>query len=226
MNSKAKNAYLTSAIFAVLSALFIVLIKTVDVQAIGPEGTNVGFAGINGFFHELIGTHKLFYYISEVGGIVAILIAVLFAVLGFLQLVQRKNLLKVDKNILAMGAVYIIVILLYIIFEKVPVNYRPVITDEGLEASFPSTHTMLACCIIGCAMIECREVVTNRKTQLLINRVLLGVMVVTILCRFISGVHWFTDIIGGILISCAVIMLYLGFVLQNRPAKKKRIRTK
>ena len=222
MKKKARNGFILSGVFTIVSILFLILIKTVDVQPIGPEGTSVGFATINGALFKLIGTHKLWYYITEVCGVIAILFAVLFAVIGLLQWIKRKSLWKVDKNILALGEMFLLVIALYVIFDKIPVNYRPVVLDEGIEPSFPSTHTMLSCCIIGCSLIELSQIITNKKTLGIIQKVCIGIIAVTVIGRFISGVHWFTDIIGGVLISGAIVSLYYGIVMQIKPERKRR----
>jgi undecaprenyl-diphosphatase len=114
----------------------------------------VGFSGVNGLFSRLIGYHPVLYTITEFLGIIALLPVVLFGVVGLLQLIQRKSLLAVDKDILVLGGIYIGVLLCYILFNKVVINYRPVILDEGLEASYPSSHTMLAVCVLSTAYKE------------------------------------------------------------------------
>ena len=146
----------------------------------------------------------------------------LFAGIGGMQLYERKSLMKVDKNILAMGFIFLLVIIFYVLFDKIVINYRPVLEDGALEASFPSTHTMLACTIMGCALIECREVVTRKTTLKYIEIFCWAIIALTIITRFLSGVHWFTDIIGGILLSAALVSLYYTAVLYFRPKKKKK----
>lgn len=213
MNRKIYLTGIMTGILAAVAVFFTVLVGRVDVKAIGPEGTKVGFAGINSFFVKAIGVHKIFYTISEVLGYLAIAVAGLFAVIGLLQWIRRKSLFKVDANILAMGFMFIIVIMIYFFFEKVIINYRPVLLEGGPEASYPSSHTMIACCILGAAMMECNEVVTRKSARDLIMRILAGLIAAIVLCRFLSGVHWFTDIIGALLISVAVLSGYYLFIL-------------
>ena len=225
MKKDARKGFILSGAFTIASILFLILITTVDVQPIGPEGTSVGLATINGALFNMIGEHKFWYYITEVCGVIAILFAVLFAVIGLLQWIKRKSLWKVDKNILALGEMFLLVIALYVLFDKIPVNYRPVLLDEGPEPSFPSSHTMIACCIIGCSMIEMSQIITNKKTLGIIQKVCIGIIAVTVIGRFISGVHWFTDIIGGLLISGAIISLYYGIVMQIKPERRKKTKS-
>ena len=206
---KTKYPEVLTGALAAAFILFTALCKTVDLQAIGPESSVVGFASINGFFRDLIGTHTFFYVLSEFGGILAIFTALLFAGIGGYQLYQNQDIRKVDKNIHLMGCMYVLILVLYILFDKIPVNYRPVIMDEGLEPSYPSTHTLLAGGIFGCALVELRYFPRIRQDiKLKIRLGLIIAMVLTILFRWLSGVHWFTDILGGILLSFAVAELY------------------
>ena len=210
---KTKYPEVLTGALAAAFILFTALCKTVDLQAIGPESSVVGFASINGFFRDLIGTHTFFYVLSEFGGILAIFTALLFAGIGGYQLYQNKDIRKVDKNILLMGCMYVLILVLYILFDKIPVNYRPVIMDEGLEPSYPSTHTLLAGGIFGCALVELRYFPRIRQDiKLKISLGLIIAMVLTILFRWLSGVHWFTDILGGILLSFAVAELYYTLI--------------
>ncbi len=210
---KTKYPEVLTGALAAAFILFTALCKTVDLQAIGPESSVVGFASINGFFRDLIGTHTFFYVLSEFGGILAIFTALLFAGIGGYQLYQNKDIRKVDKNILLMGCMYVLILVLYILFDKIPVNYRPVIMDEGLEPSYPSTHTLLAGGIFGCALVELRYFPRIRQDiKLKIRLGLIIAMVLTILFRWLSGVHWFTDILGGILLSFAVAELYYTLI--------------
>ena len=210
-----KNKFLV-ILYIFFTILYIYLVKNIDVQAIGPNGTSVGFAKFNDSVRSLIGTNLNLYKISEYLGYIILLIAGIYALVGLLQLIKRKSIAKVDKEIYLLGLFYIVVLMIYILFEKVIINYRPVILDGKLEASFPSSHTMLAICIGVSAVI------VNRKY---IKRELLGTVntLITLLClsvvvlRVLSGVHWATDIIGGLLISITVL---IGFKYIYKMSKK------
>ena len=197
-----------------LFVLFTLFLRTVDVQAVGPLGSKIGFAGLNVAVHELFGMNLFWYKLTQAFGILAIAVAAVFACTGLVQLIKRKSLLKVDYELLILGAVYILLILFYVLFEKVPLNYRPVILDpaEGLEPSYPSTHTMLILTILGTAIQLCGKYIKNTKLVLCIKIVSLVVMALTIIGRLICGVHWFSDIVGGVLISLAFISFYKELV--------------
>lgn len=196
--------------FGLLFIFFSLLVRVIDVQPVGPEASNIGFAGLNTAVHEFFGMHLFWYKLTQLLGVAAIAVAGLFAVVGLVQLIQRKNLFKVDKKILMLGVIYILLILLYALFEKVPFNYRPVILNpaEGLEPSYPSTHTMLILTIFGTAVAVLGDYIKNAKLVLLLKIVCLVIMALTIVGRLVCGVHWFTDIAGGVIISLFFINLY------------------
>ena len=84
-----------------------------------------------------------------------------FAILGLMQWIRRKQLLKVDHSILALGGFYIVVMAAYIIFEQFVINYRPVLINGILEASYPSSTTMLVMCVIPTAIMQLQERIRN-----------------------------------------------------------------
>lgn len=91
---------------------------------------------------------------------------------------------------------------------KVAYFYRPVLIDGVLEASYPSSTTMLVMCIMPTAMMQFHRLIQSNKIRKSINT-LCGIFTVfMVVGRILSGVHWLTDIFGGILLSVALIMLY------------------
>ena len=221
-----KKKFITSAICFGLFLLLILLIKTVDVAAVGPEGTEIGFSKLNVAIHNMFGENLGWYKVTNILGYIAILIGLCFAALGGLQLIRRRSVLKVDKEILLLGGLYVVTILFYILFEKVVVNYRPVLMPggEGPEASFPSSHTVLSCVILGSGLLLIRKYARKSKTVQLVLTVVFAVLLALIVAgRLISGVHWFTDIVGGLLLSAALLNAYEGLLkLWKKSDKKQR----
>ena len=122
--------------------------------------------------------------------------------------------LKVDFAIYAMAVIYVITALFYLMFEVVIINYRPILEDGELEASFPSSHTMLAVSVFGSAIVYAIYRIKDdliKKIVVIASAILAAGMA---LGRLISGVHWFTDILGGVLLGCAIVSLYMAFVLS------------
>ena len=188
--------------------LWTVLVSYVDVRAIGQNASNVGFATLNGYVHNLTGVNMFLYTITDWLGLVPIGVAFGFAVLGLVQWVGRKSLFKVDRSILALGGFYIIVLAMYIFFEIVVINYRPVLIDGYLEASYPSSTTMLVMCVMPTAMMQLHARI---KSDVFRRCVLISIAAFTafmVIGRLASGVHWLTDIIGGALVSAGLVITY------------------
>ena len=207
--------------------LLILLLKTVDVKPIGPEGSKVGFAALNGGWFNLTGVHKGWYNLTQALGYVAIALVVLAAVMGLLQLIKRKSFFKVDGDILVLGGLFIAIMFFYIVFNILKVNYRPVILNvkDGLEASFPSSHTMLAVSVFAALIPIFQRRIKNRNIKLAVTGVLALLMVLTIVGRLVCGVHWFTDILGGLLLSASLVLLYMYFsevVLEAQRRERRK----
>lgn len=183
----------------------------VDVRAVGPRGSEVGMAGLNQWFHQLTGVHMTLYTITDWLGLVPIAVVLGFALLGLVRWIGRKSLRKVDRSILVLGGFYLAVMGAFLFFEEVVVNCRPVLIEGVLEASYPSSTTMLALCVMPTAMLQWKDRI---KTPA-IRAWVLGMSAVFTLFmaagRLVSGVHWVTDIIGGVLLSAGLVLLYAYF---------------
>ncbi len=207
---KKNRGFVLPAVLAALTLLYIVLLKTVDVAAVGPQSTSVGFSHLNQSVFNAFGVNESWYKVTEVLGIGSIALAFVFALMGFIQLMQRKNILKVDHQLLAAGALYFAVIALYVLFEIVVINYRPVIMpgETAPEASFPSSHTMIGSVIMGSAVILSEYYINNENLRKTVQVVLCILIMVMTFGRLLSGVHWLTDIIGGVLISLTLLSCF------------------
>ena len=203
MKNADKKKFLIGAGFLAAFVLWTVLVSLVDIGAIGPNGSSVGLATLNGYVHKFTGVNFHLYTITDWLGLVPIGVAFGFAMLGLAQWIKRKSLLKVDRSLLALGGFYVVVLVAYIFFEIVVINYRPVLIDGYLEAS-----TMLVMCVMPTAMMQLHERIKNdvfRRRVMISIAVFIAFMVIG---RLVSGVHWLTDIIGGALISAGLVIIY------------------
>ena len=202
----------------VLLAGFIVwtmLIRHIDVQKAGPNGTEVGFAAFNGWFHRLTGVHMLIYTVTDWLGLVPIFICMGFGILGLVQLIRRKSLLKVDSDILLLGVYYVLVILGYLLFEMVPVNYRPVLIDGNLEASYPSSTSLLVLSVMPTLEFQADRRIGNPAFRKAITVFVVAFSSFMVIGRLVSGVHWATDIVGSVLLSIGLFMIYRFAVMYT-----------
>ena len=210
MESFLRAHFRKGVIWLAVFVLFTLLVKVIDVKAIGPEDTKVGFAALNGFVFRIIGQHEFFEKLTKILGYIALLTAAGFAAVGVMQSLKTKSLQDVDGEIIILGVFYVVVILAYVFFELCVVNYRPVILDEGIEASYPSSHTVLVICIFATAPGMIYRLTMNRQLYTVSKYACYAVIAVMVIGRLISGVHWFTDIIGGILLSAALVYFFNG----------------
>ena len=206
MKNKRRNI-LISIILILIAILFTILVKVIDVKQVGINQTAIGFATINQLIFNYLGVNMTWYYITDYLGIIPILMTIIYFIIVIIQLIKRKSIFKVDKEIIILGIFYIVVILIYILFEKVIINYRPILINNSPEASYPSSHTLMTICICGSSIII-NKILFNNKITKYINLLSMIIILITVIGRLISGVHWFTDIIGGILISISLLITF------------------
>lgn len=192
-----------------------------DVQAIGPQETSVGFATINQFVHDLTGVHMTLYTITDWLGLVPLGFVMGFALLGIIQWIKRKHILKVDYSILVLGGFYIIVMAAFFLFEILVVNYRPVLINGYLEASYPSSTTILVMCVMPTAIMQLRSRIQNDLLRRFVTYAISAFIVFMVVGRLVSGVHWITDIIGGALLSAGLVRMYRVIISETSISYKK-----
>ena len=215
MRTKGMKNLISGITFVISFVIWTILILILDVQPIGVKGTNIGFATINSWFHSLTGVNMTLYTITDWLGLVPIFICMLFGFVGFIQLIKRKNLLKVDFDIIVLGVYYVIVILCYVIFEMYPINYRPILIYGFMEASYPSSTTLLVLSVMPTLVFQCNQRLKNIILEKFITIFTVAFSVFMVVGRLTSGVHWLTDIIGSCLLSAGLFYAYKGIVLWN-----------
>ena len=161
----------------------------------------------------------LIYTITDWLGLVPIIICMCFGVLGIVQLVKRRSLLKVDSDIVLLGAYYVVVILGYLLFEMVPINYRPILIDGNLEASYPSSTALLVLSVMPTLKYQIDRRIVNPVTRKAISVFVIVFSAFMVIGRLIAGVHWITDIIGSVFFSSGLFMIY-RFVAEYTGQKK------
>ena len=208
MKNKNQKDFCIAICILLAFLLWTVAIQFIDVQAIGPQESSVGFATINQLVFNLTGVHMSLYTITDWLGLVPLMFVMGFGTLGLIQWIKGKHLLKVDYNILILGGFYIVVMAVYVLFEMVVVNYRPVLIGGILESSYPSSTTMLVMCVMPTAIMQFNARIKNNVLKRSVASAIIAFIVFMVIGRLVSGVHWFTDIIGGALFSTGLVLLY------------------
>ena len=211
MNKQKQRDLVAAAAALAAFLLWTAAVRLIDVQTIGPAGSTVGFAALNGFVHRLTGVHWTLYGMTDWLGLVPAAVMGGFALVGLVQWIRRKNLLKVDRSILMLGGFYVAVAAAYLFFERFPVNFRPVLIDGVLEASYPSSTTFLVLTVMPTAMMQAASRIKIPARKRGLSLVITAFTVFMVIGRLISGVHWLTDIVGGILLSAGFVLLYRAF---------------
>lgn len=192
-----------------------ILVCLVDVSAIGPKGSSVGFSGLNRYVHELTGTNMMLYTVTDWLGLVPIAVALGFAIFGLVQWIKRRRLFAVDRSIFALGGFYIAVITVYIFFEFAVINYRPVLINGYLEASYPSSTTMLVLCVMPTAIMQLCDRIQHSTLKKIVFIFISAFIAFMVIGRIISGVHWISDIIGGVLVSIGLVSIYYALTQEK-----------
>ena len=213
MKKKGKRILLAGSMFVAAFAVWTMLIQSVDVQLVGQNGTSVGFASLNCWFHKLTGVHMAIYTITDWLGLIPVFVCMIFGGIGFVQLVKRRSLLKVDYDILFLGIYYVIVIFGYLIFEMIPINYRPILIEGFMEASYPSSTTLLVLSVMPTLGFQVNRRFGNVKVKKIFCAFVWIFSAFMVIGRSISGVHWLTDIVGSVMLSTGLFCIYKAVVL-------------
>lgn len=213
MKKNGKKLLILGITLLVMFAIWTWLVQCVDVQPAGPGGTEIGFATFNCWFHSITGVHMAIYTITDWSGLVPILVCMAFGGMGLAQLIKRKSLFKVDRDLIFLGIYYVVIIWGYLIFEMIPINYRPILIDGMLEASYPSSTTLLVLSVMPTLIFQ----VNRRSANPVLKEIVRGLTVLfsafMVIGRLIAGVHWFTDIVGAVILSTGLYCLYKAMAL-------------
>ena len=208
-----KNRKLITAFSLLLSfALWTLLILIIDVRPVGVNDTSLGFATLNIWLHKLLGVHMSLYMITDWLSLIPLSVCSLFAGIGLGQFIKRKSLKKVDMDIILLGFYYLLVIICFTGFEFIPINYRPILIEGVMEVSYPSSTTLLVLSVMPTLIFQAKRRFTNATFRNMACKFAYLYSVFMVMARLFSGVHWFTDIVGGILLSAGLFLIYVATV--------------
>ncbi|MBR3368616.1 phosphatase PAP2 family protein [Candidatus Saccharibacteria bacterium] len=176
--------------------------------------TTISFASLNLPVRDKISSNYILYKITNYLGYLPFLVVLCYCILGFIQLIKNKSFKKVEKGLFVFAGLLVVTFVTYFIFEKLNLNVRPFKIDGELEASYPSSHTLLTICISFGIIFLNRVVYSDKKPLRYLNACLAFLTAFIVAGRFLSGVHWATDIIGGLLIATSYVLIYHGVLLK------------
>ena len=213
MKRNGKRKLIAGSILLASFAVWTAMLRLVDVQPLGQNGTDIGFATRNVWFHQMTGVHMMLYIITDWLGLLPIFVCMIFGGLGLVQWIKRRSLWKVDGDIIFLGIYYVVVIICYLAFEKIPVNYRPVLINGNMEVSYPSSTTLLVLCVMPTLIEQMSRRVKDKMLNTVTQLLTIAFSVFMVIGRLISGVHWLTDIVGAVLLSTGLFCMYEAAVV-------------
>lgn len=211
--------WLIPSISLVLFIIWTILVKTVDVHYITDIGF-LGFYSVNQNINDWVKTlnNSLFDKISNILLIVSIVTVFIFAIVGLVQLIKRKSFAKVDPIIYILLGLYVLSAIFYLVFELMKINFSPLSTKEDIKTSYPSTHLFISCSYVSAAVFVLFEYFDFKK---IIKYIILGLLVIFVaivfIIRLMSGNHYFTDLIGGLLLTISLVSLFKCFIYWWKP---------
>lgn len=209
--SKVKN-FVWAGIMLALFVLLAVLLLTVDVTTGGVEGSNIGLSFLNVPMKNLLGTSRGAYTFSKYLGLFGLLCVAVVAASFLIRIIGQKSFKALTKKEYELGGLYFVTAVLYVIFNKILINYRPIIKwdEEKPESSFPSSHTVMAIVIFGSLASIAGDYFKNDAVCKFLKILCVIFAILIVVGRTLSGVHWFTDIIGGVFLGFALLLAYMG----------------
>lgn len=214
---RSKPLYIISGCIFAFFVIFTIMVSKIGIKPLGVNGTDIGFADINVDFHNKTGLHLDMYDLTDKLSIIIYALMAMFAVIWVVKLFMKKF----DKTIFMLGILYILLFLFYFLFEHLIINYRPVLIEGVMEASYPSSTTMLATTVLITAVIAFFYLLKSKFTKAILTIIFVAFAAYMVFVRMTCGVHWLTDIIGGLIASAGFIFLYGGFCASvNKPKRR------
>lgn len=216
MKKGMRNWLISAGICGGLFLLLIVFLLTVDV-GYAVSHAPVGLSTVNGFVFEAIGENPEWEMVSFVLLIISVLLMCAQGLCIFIKMIRTRKLWEM----VAVGHAWFLALAFYALFEPCIVNYRPVLENGELAASFPSSHTLISVVLFGVMAVWLAYLLPRSVKKYVIIALLGAAVFISALARLMMGVHWFTDVLGGMLLGAMIVSLSgFGFCLiRSREAK-------
>ena len=215
------TALFASILLLISSIVFTVAVSFLDVKENPDGGHNIGLSSVNLAFHKTFPYNEVLHNISEYAGYIPVLFALFFALMGAGQALKHKSFKRVDNVLFFLAGYYVIVGFVYLIFEKFCINVRPIMLDGEWEASYPSSHTLFSITLSASAILVNDIFYAKAKWRRPMNVLAYIFMLSVPVLRLFSGVHWLSDIVGGVIISATLVsILNYAFFFVRSSTKK------
>ncbi len=229
MSKNLKKSLIIFVCLIIINLLFLFLVKYVNVGKTGLEDQTVGLSAVNIKLRDLIGVSKFFNMFSTVIMIIAIIIALAELGLGLYFLIKTKSIDEIPTPIYSLIPTFILTGFVYVFFNWFfVINTRPIYTTGNSSSSYPSTHTLLtlvflftAVNVINFIFSYFKKLNDKKKARYICYGILGLLSLLIIITRLLSGQHWFTDIIGGVLMAGLLYQFYQIFNLLLREYRQK-----
>jgi len=93
-----------------------------------------------------------------------------------------------------------------------PVNFRPIFIEGELEASYPSSTTLLVLSVMPTLIFQADRRCKKKGLKQAVRILTIVFSAFMVIGRLVCGVHWLTDILGGLVLSMGLFLLYKAAV--------------
>ena len=154
----------------------------------------------------------------------SIAIVGLFAVLGLAQWISRKSIKKVDKQILWMVLPLALVVIVYLVCDKILTpdrfSFMPTRPDGSGEPSFPSTHVLVVTTVFFCISAALPKYIKSKVALFLIDIVMFALASLVATGRIMSDKHSYIDVAGSVVFALIFYGIY-NAIIHRKKAKKE-----
>lgn len=190
--------------------VLLIVVKTVNVKT-NALGIEVGLYSINNSLLPSVSITE-FGSLSDILMLISFVFFGIVGLMGISEFLKKRSLRKVNHIYYLYVCMLLLIVIIYLFFEIVTVNYRPILIDGVKEASFPSSHIFITSSLVLCSCYVFSKYIGKNYSKSLYIISIIMIIFVTF-GRLLSKNHWFTDCIAGLLIS---FVLYFGFVFFDK----------
>lgn len=220
MTKQGKKWFLAALILTAVFVVLTITVKYVDQKNIGSQV--IGWATINLWWRDIIGVRNFWQIASHIFAAITLIILVMFLVWQAIALLRRKSFRTMPRHWWFFDLTLIALALCYIVFQIMVINFRPLLIDGVAELSYPSSHVLLLATLWPVFILTLSREVKSRPWLRVASVIGIIVMTVGIIARLLSGYHWFTDIIGGIMLGAVLTCWYQALTVRyNLPVPKE-----